>query len=340
MAGLESICVKISLSDCFIYIYCLYVQPSSMDKDIYEKHMLAIKSIEKIRTDKDIVLYCGDWNLPEVRWIQNDDGVSFLPIIGDSMSNKAIISRRVTTTLLEIGLSQICNFENRSSNVLDLFYTNMPELTIMNHAEILLIPDEISDKAHIQSVCTIECQPKTFIRDVQNEPQFCFKKADFDGIRDYLEQVPFDDVLNHDDINDMVKAFYDIIYEMFDQYVPRSSLRISNRPIWFNKKLSHLKNVRNREYKKLSKNRLQNPEADTQLFTKAMNEFNEYQKQRYNEYISDVARNSKNNPKLFWRHVNGRRKSNNISCKLELEDVIASTDTEKANLFICICQTW
>lgn len=123
MTGLEAVCVKVSLTDCNVFIYCLYIQPTPSDLNIYNRHVTAIESIEKNRSAKDIVLYCGDFNLPDVKWILNDDETNFLPSIGDSISVKAESARNFTNKMLELGLFQICNFKNISGNVLDLFYT-------------------------------------------------------------------------------------------------------------------------------------------------------------------------------------------------------------------------
>lgn len=66
MADLEAICVKITLTDCCVFIYCNYVQPSAT-LDTYQKHIKAIESIEKIRSMNDITMHCGDWNLQLIK---------------------------------------------------------------------------------------------------------------------------------------------------------------------------------------------------------------------------------------------------------------------------------
>ncbi|XP_031629635.1 uncharacterized protein LOC116344914 [Contarinia nasturtii] len=301
--------------------------------EIYENHLKAINSIEKVRSVKDIVLYCGDWNLPEIKWHINDDGLSFLPILGESESQRAVIARIISNKLLEMGLSQLCDFENVSGNVLDLFYTNMPELACMERADIKLIPDLMSDKAHVQTMCVLECQPKVYVPECTDASRFCFNKANYEEIRESLSYIDFDHLINFEDINMMMEAFYEIIYKICDQHVPKSSLKISNKPIWFNKRLINLKNIRNREYKKLVRRRYRNDNADVSEFVKAKTNFDDYHSECYNNYIKEIAVNSKHNPKKFWQHVNGRRKSSGVPCKVELDGESAQCDNDKANLF-------
>lgn len=116
----------------------------------------------------------------------------------------------------------------------------------MEHADVPLIPNQIADKSHVQSVCTIECEPKPNVSDMISAPIFCFKKANFDAIREFLENIDFQSLLDCESVDDMLEIFYAVIYEIFIEHVPQSSIRASNRPPWFDKKLSNLKNVRNR----------------------------------------------------------------------------------------------
>lgn len=100
MVGLESICVKVKLSKSALFIYNLYIQPSS-SIEVYEKHLIAINSVK--RAPNDIIDIFGDWNLPIIKWIPNDDGFDFVPVIGESQCREAIIAKRVTGFMLEAG---------------------------------------------------------------------------------------------------------------------------------------------------------------------------------------------------------------------------------------------
>lgn len=229
MSSLECVCVKITLSDCCIYIYCTYIQPNA-SHEAYCEHLTAIKSINTLRPN-DIMMVCGDFNLPNVQWLVNDDDdTSFMPIIGDSQSVKSNIARNITTEFFDMGLLQISNIVNKTGNVLDLFYTNMPELAVIEKADFPLIPDNKSDKAHVQTMITIECQPTVYTPCDNNNARYCFNKANFDQIREDLMSIDYDQILNLDDVNELVDVFYNILYEVFDKHVPRASIRMSNKP--------------------------------------------------------------------------------------------------------------
>lgn len=234
MIDLEAVCVRMKLSDSYIFIHCVYIQPSS-SMNTYMAHLSAIDSIEKQRNERDIGVYCGDWNLPEVNWIEDEDSYSYLPIIGDSENAKSTISRHVTTHMLDTGLFQICDFKNTSNNVLDLCYTNMPELAIMERSLIPLIPNSKSDKSHTQSVCLIECQPKALKLNSISTPVFCFKKANYDAINEALENADFSSLNDCDDVDETLDMFYNVINGIIHKHVPQSTIRTSNKPQWSDK---------------------------------------------------------------------------------------------------------
>lgn len=107
----------------------------------------------------------GDFNLREIKWDKNDEGVDFLPIIGDSTSERATIARIVTNNMIQKGYSQLNNIENVSHNVLDLIYSNEPELMLVEPAISRLIAKELSDPAHHPLNIILECEPISYPAD-------------------------------------------------------------------------------------------------------------------------------------------------------------------------------
>lgn len=107
------------------------------------------------------------------------------------------------------------------------------------------------------------------------------------------------------DISEMTSELYRIIYESFEQFIPKTTVRSSNKPVWSDKHLSHLKNARNKEYKKLCAERRVDSNADDSTFLSARNEYEDYRKQIFSEFLRKQASNLRNDSKVFWRHING-----------------------------------
>ncbi|XP_037042123.1 uncharacterized protein LOC119078631 [Bradysia coprophila] len=68
-------------------------------------------------------------------------------------------------------------------------------------------------------------------------------------------------------------------------------------------------------------------------FNESRSKFEEYRKELYEQFIQQQASNLSKNPKEFWKHLNQRRKSNNLPDILNFENKTATTDQEKADLF-------
>lgn len=335
MPELESLCLKIPLSNGSIYIYALYIRYGS-NIDLYRRHMNAIKLLNSIIGSHDSLLVLGDFNLSKVEWSENDSGFDYIPIIGDSQRDRAIIAREVTELLSNIGLSQMCNFKNTSSNVLDLVYTNSPELTIVCAPDFLMLPSDRSDSDHVPILCTVECIPTIHSTPGESPQIYCFRRADYDGLREHLSGYKIDNDCG--DVNLMVELFYQFLYSAFDTFVPKSSIRSNNRPVWHDKHLHHLKNVRNRLYKKLCSDRLRGV-ADDRLFMNARNEYEKYRIDAHSNYIRDQEINFRRDPKRFWKFLNGKRKTNEIPDKIYYKDKCAITDVDKSNIFADFFET-
>lgn len=87
----------------------------------------------------------------------------------------------------------------------------------------------------------------------------------------------------HDhNIDRMVDKFYNILQKIFVRYIPQATPRANNLPVWFDKNLLNLRNIRNREYKKLQSHRKINANANGTKFITAKTNFESYQNELCN----------------------------------------------------------
>lgn len=330
MTDLEAVCVKFPLSRGNLFVYCLYVQPDSKLHD-YEAHIKAIHGIS-LTTD-DILMVAGDFNLPMIKWIDSDSGLDFIPLIGESRSAKAMLAKFVTDSLTEYGLFQLNNATNKSGNVLDMVYSNVPELTSVSVATRRLIKTSSSDKAHNPLSITLECEPSVYHTEKPSNTLYSFRRANYDSIREDFATMDFHSFLP-DSVDVLLDKLYNKIYDVIDRHVPKSSVKNhNNHPKWFTKEVCNLKNIRNRLYKKLCSSRTDNPDADTTKFNKANELFESTHKNAFDDYMDNISMSFRTDPKQFWNHVNGKRKSNSLPCKMHFNGTTASNDQEKAELF-------
>lgn len=340
MDPIEAVCVRISTNSSFIYIYNVYIRnrlnnERETTKSRYENHIAAIEKLTSMCSPQDIVVILGDFNLPSIDWMNDSDEsdtFGLVPVIGDSESIEAKLTRETTSSLLDAGLHQLCGFKNHAGNVLDLAYTNTPELLSIERADLTLFPDTLRDPAHVAFTCTIECNPLQF-KSGSSSPRYCFGKANYESINAELSELDFESLFAGTDIDQMVDCFYDKLNDIFDRHVPQATPRNNNLPIWYNKKMLNLRNIRAREYRKLQARRAADVNADDSKFRQSKIEFDSYEQQLYTDYIRKLAEDRKNDPKSFWRFINGKRTSNSLPSKLNFNGNTATNDMDKANLF-------
>lgn len=195
MVNLEAVCVRIPIKSNFLYVYCLYIQCKG-SLELYTAHLAAIKSLTSTINAADTLVILGDFNLSSaVTWESNDMGFDFIPSVQNSKP-KTTIAKEVTSTLMDHSLFQMTDIKNAFNNTLDLVYTNSPELVVVNNADFLLLPTEKSDKAHVPIMCTIECCPDVLPVGDSNSV-FCFKKANYEQIREHLLDIDIMNIFNN-----------------------------------------------------------------------------------------------------------------------------------------------
>lgn len=131
----------------------------------------------------------------------------------------------------------------------------------------------------------------------------------------------------------MISKFYNFIHNLFERFVPKSSIKSTRNPVWFNKQLCNLRNLCNRQYKKLCTARKTNANSDSSKYEKLCKDFDELKLRGYDKYVHGIAEESKRNPRAFWKFINGKRVSNNLPGKIMLGNETATSDNDKANLF-------
>lgn len=130
--GLEYVCAKINFESINVFVFVVYI--SSFQET--EKFLLFSEIVKLIpfNTD-DIVLVCGDFNQPGIKWVKADDDEYYSPT-NVSTSNEIV----VCDSMLDMGFNQMCNLENVTGNVLDLEFTNRVDELSLNESQSPLLP--------------------------------------------------------------------------------------------------------------------------------------------------------------------------------------------------------
>ncbi|XP_031639659.1 uncharacterized protein LOC116351663, partial [Contarinia nasturtii] len=237
--------------------------------------------------ENDIVIVCGDFNQPGVKWIKADDGDYYVPI---NLSTEGGIA--VFDTMFDCGFNQLSNIENPAGNVLDLIFTNKFYEMSLTESTRPLVKSDIWHKAIEIEVTIDENEPTS----PQSSEIYAYNSADFDAMNAFF--IASDILLGINRIDDLENAFQlfgNVLHEAIDSFVPKITIQKSTDPPWHTKHLKHMKNVRRKAYKKARET------GNFDEYNAITDSFMQLQSQLFKSYISRIQLQIRANPKHFWR---------------------------------------
>lgn len=187
---LEYVAVELKINNKDLIIYNAYIRPITRDRAyeskrsaIFKAHLQNVTKLAE-QTDK-YILVIGDFNLPKIEWLNTEDEYD----LGLSPDYEGVTFNKQTTidfinALFEMGLSQMNCFKNQSGL----------ELTLHLHDGFV---DELDD-----DLC---------------DYVFCYKKTDFDKLKEYIKTFDFSEILKLEEIDEMADAFHQVIEKVHPQ---------------------------------------------------------------------------------------------------------------------------
>ncbi|XP_031634810.1 uncharacterized protein LOC116348086, partial [Contarinia nasturtii] len=218
-SGLEHVCVKISFDSCNIYVFAVYI------RSVHETaKFLEFAEIVKLipYNEHDIVIVCGDFNQPGVKWVKADDGEYYLPI---NVSTEGGIA--VFDTMFDCGFQQLSNIVNPAGNVLDLVFTNrFYEMSLIESTRPL-VKSDIWHKA-LEMEVTID---ENEITSPQFSQIYAYNSADFDAMNSFFVGNHILSEINRiDDLENAFHIFGNVLHEAIDSFVPRITVQSGTDP--------------------------------------------------------------------------------------------------------------
>lgn len=319
--GCEQIWVKVSHNHKILLIGSLYIPPSS-PANLYENHLKIIKTICNAANNDSSILLFGDFNLPLLRWQQNDDIINtYIPININSPEET------ITDECHDIGLFQINYHYNDNDKLLDLLWTNEPELSECLECYNYLLTNEIHHKA---IVTNFDFNFFPLISNI-HETYLDYSHANYTVINDELSKINWDELLLNCSIDEMLDNFYNSINSIIDKHIDKKIKKKLIHPKWFDKISINLKNQMNSLHKKFKKYNSQNLRNS---YHKKRKEFKSYIRKRYYNYKIEMQQLINENPQMFFKHVNFlKHQSDDLPSNMKYNDNIASTPDEIVDQF-------
>lgn len=321
LIDIEYLCVKIKLKSFNIIIYSLYIPPKS-DISIYKAHVDQIKNIQC--NEEDILLVIGDLNIPNIDWIFDDECDCYLPT--------NISSNVASNTLLALqaeGLFQINEIKNASDNVLDLVYTNNPNIMKLN-LELNPISQPI-DSAHLPFVVQMELDCCSAREKSGDNWFYSFKSTNFNEMSNFLATIDFESLFCDKLVDDQIDIFNNKMNEACEKFANKIPNNKSKSYPWENnKRLINLKNRIRKAKKLLAKSKT----SDNQFkYEMLCNEYSSLYKNIYENYLNNIQKNFASNPKAFWSFVKLKRSNSNYPNVMKYKNEKSHDNDSMANIF-------
>lgn len=204
------------------------------------------------------------------------------------------------------GLAQHNFVKNCSGRILDLVLSTVSPCSVVESLCPLTPVDKFHPPLEVSLSLARECTlPYNKLIYRPN-----FYKANYTEINNYLNDIDWDKLFhNTNNVNEMLTVFYTIINDTIEKFVPKRKPRSSRYPPWFTKTLIKFLNEKNRLRMRYKKYR--NP-LDAIELTFISKQCQTLAKNLYKGYVSDLEKDIKDNPKLFWSFLKTKRGGSSV----------------------------
>lgn len=270
---MEFLCVKAATKSHRPFIYSAYIPPVS-SLEVYASHLTAIHAIA---TDpEDVLIIVGDFNLPRVQWSIDEDNI-LIPTAFDSSHSNYFING-----LLSMSVYQVNSIRNSNDRLLDLYFTN----DFTNISKPLMKVDDY----HPPILATFEWYEPNNDTTSQPSKKFNFNLANYVGMNEHLTNVNFTEQFQGKTRTEKFQVLHNILDGAIKKYVLTVLVKRKYKFSWNNKKLQHLKNRKNKAWKRYKVT------GDKQPFDKAFDEFDGLNTTLYNDYVEKLESSLKRDP--------------------------------------------
>jgi hypothetical protein len=315
----EQLWVKIVVGSSSMFFCCVYLPPDC-DVVCYERHMSSIEFMYNKCEVNDKMFVCGDYNLPNIRWSEENSLNGSLTPFNVSTPKEILITDGMATC----DLSQINNIPNMRDVLLDLFFCNFNDDVTIRKCESPLLPLDIHHSAYEISIETSEI---IFEDNVVHAKMFDFKHANIANISNFLNGTDWISLFDGQDADACVEIFYSNLELAIERNVPLKKSKIkSKKNPWYTRELSNLENRKIKAFKSRSgrgKNK----------FIKLRSEYKKLNRSLYSAWINKIENRIKTDPKQFFDFANYKRKTVGYPSTMSLGPKTSNSSSEVCDLF-------
>ncbi|KAJ3663553.1 hypothetical protein Zmor_007804 [Zophobas morio] len=220
---------------------------------------------------------------------------------------------------------------NTYTRILDLFLSTDHFNVVCQQSQFPLVPEDPHHPA-LNSSVSLSLQENISVKQKSEVIKFNFYKANLQDLYAAVSSVQWSFIESIEDVDVACDYLYKIIFDLFDQHVPKCSVNTKRAkyPAWFTKSIIDKINEKKKHWNLYRKNK------ELYHINKVKNLRRAICSESRNEYLRFVN-NSENSikydPKKFWSFVKTKTKSHVILNEMTYGDDVVTSPQEIVNAF-------
>jgi len=189
-----------------------YIPPNS-STHIYESYLSAVQSVINDNPDC-IFLFCGDFNLPDITWSNDNLGITFI-------SKKGLKIHCLPETFAFLNYFQINHVQNFYGKLLDLVFCNS-DIASVETVSDTLVPCDLYHPALCINISIGSPIPLPG----NSHKFFNIRRACYSDINNFVLSFNWYDTFLSLDVDSATNTFYDALHYCIFKFVPEVSYLI------------------------------------------------------------------------------------------------------------------
>ena len=305
-------CTFNSISDGRVLIGCIYRSPNTSTQENDENLFNLLKSEGMVKYDKICIV--GDFNFPKVNWEGEWAGEK----------NREIIQNIQDAFLIQKVLCPTRRRPHQNPTLDDWVLVNDEKLIsdVTHH-------DPLGKSDH--NVLTFQLNISFSNETTETKHIYCLNRGNYTKLRDFVRDQDWSS-LHKLEVNETWEYLKEVLLKGMEECIPKIATKNfkQSRPIWMNKKA--LKSIKKKynSYKRYLKTK---SGRAYQSYIRERNLCAKVLKRTRIDYERNIAKQSKENPKMFWKYVQEKMKVNTgISALKDNYGHFAVSDKDKAEV--------
>ena len=297
-------------------IITTYVPPKTNAWRIEEHREMqkeVLSCMNKMLERDQKVLIVGDFNCKSVNWAEMEE-------TGNENSWSEGIIQMAMVNTLDQWVDECTRYRGEEEPaILDLVFTRRPE-----PRPIIKYLGQMGKSDHIVLQIEVQEEEVSRYKEDYKSGRLHYAKAKFDELRNFYGKIDWKKIMEGKTVQKKYEIFLEKYNDGVKKYVPLYNVR-RKKYSWYNARCQEAKRAKDRAWKKLIKQRnLFNSER----YKEARNEYIRIRREEERNFEKDVVEKCKEEPKLFYKYVNGKLTNKETIDKVKKEGRIYQTAEE------------